>query len=98
MGTSSNYTPGDMAVDGHVKTYGGFLNGTVWGAGLIILTCLYAILTFAAQFPLPPALLGTAVVGVLYGLALKMKTGWYALVVGLAIFGAVVSILITILH
>jgi len=71
------------------------MSGSKWGGGIILVICLYAILTFAAKFAWPPSLVGTFVVGVLYGLALKMKTGWYAMVFALAVLGAIISILIT---
>lgn len=95
---SSDFKSGEMPIEGQAKTYGGFLKGTIWGGGVIILICLYAILTFAANFPWLPALVGTTVVGFLYGLALKMKTGWFAMVIGLAIFGAIISLMIVLLN
>ena len=98
MAGPSNFTSGEMPVDGHNKTFNGFVAGSKWGGGIIILICMYASLTFAAKFPWPPSLVGTFVVGVLYGMGLKMKTGWYALVVGLAVLGAIISILISILN
>lgn len=98
MAGPSNHTPGSMPVEGQAKTYNGFMTGSIWGAGIIILICLYAILTFAAGFAWLPSLVGTFIVGVIYGMALKMKTGWFALVVGLAVFGAIISILISVLH
>lgn len=98
MASPSDHTHGKMPVDGHNKTYSGFMSASIWGGGIIILICLYATLTFAAKFGWMPSLVGTFVVGILYGLALKMKTGWYALVVGLAVFGAIVSVLISALN
>lgn len=94
MAEPSNYVSGEMPVEGQHKTYAGFMAGTVWGGGMIILICLYASLTFAAGFAWLPSLIGTFVVGVLYGLALKLKTNWYAAVIGLAVLGAITSIII----
>lgn len=98
MANPSQHPHGEMPVEGHDKTYAGFIGGSVWGGGIILLLCLYSILTFAAHFAWIPSLVGTFVVGILYGMALKMKTGWYATVFGLAVFAAIVSILITALH
>ena len=98
MAGPSNYTSGEMPVEGHNKTFAGFMAGSKWGGGIIILVCLYASLTLAAKFAWPISLVGTFVVGVLYGLALKMKTGWYAMVFALAVLGALISIVIAILN
>lgn len=98
MATHSDFTSGDMPVEGQNKTFDGFVGATKWGTGIIIMICLYAILTFAVKLAWMSALIATFVVGVLYGMGLKMKTGWYALVFGLAVFGAIVSILISVLH
>jgi len=95
---SSDFKSGEMPIEGQAKTYSGFLKGTIWGGGVIILLCLYPILTFGAGFPWLPALVGTTVVGFLYGLALKMKTGWFALVIGMAIFGAIISLMMVLLN
>lgn len=98
MAGQTDFNSGDMPVEGHNKTFSGFIGATKWGTGIIILICLYAILTFAAGFAWLPSLIGTFIVGVLYGLALKLSTGWHALTFGLAVFGAIVSILIAVLH
>lgn len=94
---NSEYKRGEMEITDHSKTYSGFMAASIWGGGVIVLICLMAILTFAAGFPWMPSLIGTFVVGVIMGLALKMKAGWYGLLIGLAIFGAIVSILISVL-
>lgn len=94
---ATEYKHGEMPVDGHHKTYNGFMVGSIWGGGLILVICLYAILTFAAGFAWLPSLIATVIIGFLYGLALKMKISWYAAVIALAIFGAIVSIIISVL-
>lgn len=94
---ASDYQHGHMPVDGHHKTYGGFMVGSIWGTGLILVICLYAILTFACGFAWLPSLIGTFIVGVLFGLALKMKMGWYATLVALTVFAGIISVIISLL-
>ena len=94
-GGHSDYKRGEMEITGHSKTYDGFMAVSIWGGCVIILVCLMAILTFAAGLPWLPSLIGTFVVGVIMGLVLKMKSSWYGLLIGLAIFGAITSLLIS---
>lgn len=94
---ASDYQHGNMEITGHSKTYTGFMAGSIWGAGLIIMICLFPILVFGAHVSWFGALIITALVGILYGLVLKMKGGWFAAVIGLTIFGAVLSTIISIL-
>ncbi len=94
---ASDYQHGKMEVTGHGKTYSGFMTGSIWGAGLIILICLFPILIFGVQMGWFGALMVTTIVGLIYGLVLRMKGGWFAAVIGLAIFGAILSTIISIL-
>jgi len=87
----SDYTRGEMSVKEHTGTYGGFVQGSMWGGGLILVIVLMASLIFAAKFAFLPSLVGTFVVGVLFGLALKMSMRWYAVLVSLAILAVIIA-------
>lgn len=91
---ASNYEHGTMNVSGHNKTYAGFMSGSIWGGGLIILVCLYPTLVFGTSLGWLASLIITMIIGILYGLALKMKGGWFATVIGLTIFAAILSAII----
>ncbi len=87
----SDYTHGEMNVNEHTGTYGGFVQGSMWGGGLILVIVLMSSLIFAAKFAFLPSLIGTFIVGILFGLALKMSMRWYAVLVVLAIFAVIIA-------
>lgn len=87
----SDYTHGKMNVNEHNGTYGGFVQGSMWGGGLILVIVLMSSLIFAAKFAFLPSLIGTFIVGILFGLALKMSMRWYAVLVVLAIFAVIIA-------
>lgn len=87
----SDYTHGEMFVEDHKGTYSGFVHGSMWGGGLIIMIVLMSTLVFAAKFAFLPSLIATFIVGVIYGIVLKMSLRWYAVIVGLAVFTVIVA-------
>ncbi len=87
----SDYTRGEMNINEHKGSYGGFVQGSIWGGGLILVIVLIATLFFAAKFAFLPSLIATFVVGVIYGLALKMSMRWYAVLFCLAIFAVIIA-------
>jgi hypothetical protein len=93
----SDYHHGEMAVDGQAKTFDGFIVGSIWGAGIIIISCLYAILTFGVGLPWIPSLIAATIIGFIFGFALKLKASWYASVIGLGIFGGLISLFVAVL-
>jgi len=93
-GSHSDYNKGDMEVDAQESTFSGFMNMTIYGGGIIGLALLFAILTVGGVgLSWLPALIATVVVGIVMGLALKLKGTWYASVILLAgITGVVCAI------
>lgn len=93
---ASDYSRGEMNISDHKATFDGFMVVTVWGSLLTAITVLYLTLVFAAGFDWLASLIGVAVVSVLGGIALGMKTSWYVTVAGLFIFslicGGIVSL------
>ena len=88
----SDYTPGSMPVEAQSHTFGGFMNLTMYGGCLIVFTLLYPILVFCTPLAWFPSLVVAAVVGIILGVVFKLKGGWFAAVVGLSIFLAMVSL------
>ena len=41
MAQEAEYKPGSMDISGHVKTYRGFLTGTKWTFGFILLIMIF---------------------------------------------------------
>jgi len=91
----SDYVHGTMGVDDHRGTFGGFMSGTKYGGALIVLVVLMPTLVFGTALTWFPALIITVIVGILVGLALKLKGGWYASVIGLAVFTAIICVLLS---
>lgn len=90
---ASDYKPGDMPIEGHKDTYGGFLHMSIWGAGLIIMVCLLPTLVFAAKFGWWVSLILTAIVGVIFGVAMKLSARWYGAVILLFMLGVFVGVI-----
>ena len=83
-GGHSDYTHGSMEVDAQSGTFSGFMDGTKYGGSLIALVVIMPTLVFAVGLHWFPALIATIILGVLIGLALKLKGGWYVTLIGLA--------------
>ena len=95
---NSNYERGTMGVDGHKKTFGGFMGMTVYGGAALALLVLYPTLVFGVKMGWLPSLVVTVIFGFVLGAVLKLKGGWYAGVVATAIPFAIASALIAAVH
>jgi hypothetical protein len=95
---NSNYQRGTMGVDGHKKTFGGFMGMTVYGGAALALLIIFPTLVFAVKMGWLPSLIVTVILGFVFGAALKLKGGWYAGVVAAAIPLAIASALIAAIH
>lgn len=91
----SDYVRGTMPVDAHEGTFGGFMSTTRYGSALIALVVLMPTLVFGTALTWFPALIVTFIVGVILGISLKLKGGWYAGIIGLSIFTAIVCALLS---
>ncbi len=94
----SDYVRGTMEVEGHKKTFGGFMGLTVYGGAALALVVIYPTLVFGVNMSWLAALITTVILGVVLGLALKLKGGWYAALVASAVFIAIASALLAALH
>ncbi|GLQ19622.1 aa3-type cytochrome c oxidase subunit IV [Algimonas porphyrae] len=86
----THYTRGDMDIEDHSETFGGFMKFSVYGGAAIIVTLLFPILVFGVNLAWPTALVISVVLGVIMGIALKFKAQWYAVLIGMAVFLALV--------
>ncbi|MBR9824417.1 MAG: aa3-type cytochrome c oxidase subunit IV [Alphaproteobacteria bacterium] len=86
---ASDHVRGEMDISDHKATFDGFMSVTVWSSLITALSVLYFTLVFAIGMDWMGALIASAVVGVVSGLALSMGTAWYMTVVGLFILGIV---------
>ena len=91
---SSDYKIGSMAVEAQKGTFGGFMSMTVYGSCLIAVLLMYPILVFCTALAWVPSLVLTVVFGIVLGVALRLKGGWFASVIGLAIFLALLSLFV----
>ena len=91
----TDYVHGTMGVDGHKKTFSGFMGYTVYGGAAIALIVIYPTLVFGTPLSWFASLIVTLVLGVILGIAMKLKGGWYAGMIAcaipFAIFSAVLS-------
>lgn len=89
--TQSDYKQGSMPVEAQSQTFDGFMKLTVYGGALIGFILLYPILVFCTPLAWLPSLAVTVIFGFILGAALRLKGGWYAGVIGLAVFLAIFS-------
>ena len=94
-GGHSDYTHGTMEVDAQSGTFSGFMDGTKYGGSLIALIVIMPTLVFGVNMHWFPALIATFILGVVIGLALKLKGAWYVALVGISIVTAFVSIVLS---
>lgn len=94
----SDYQRGTMGVDGHRKTFSGFMGTTVYGGAALALIVIFPTLVFGVHMGWLPALIVTLVIGVVLGVALKLKGGWYAGMVASAVPVAIASAIIAAIH
>jgi len=88
---STDYKRGEMEVTSQKGTFGGFMNGTVYGGAAIVYILLFPIFMFAVRMGWFPSLIISVVVAIIIGAALKLKGAWYVFVIGLAIPTAILS-------
>ncbi|MGB0906215.1 MAG: hypothetical protein ACPGVT_01885 [Maricaulaceae bacterium] len=91
---NSNYIQGSMPVEAQKGTFGGFMSMTVYGGSLIAFMLIYPILVFCTPLAWSASLVATLVIGIILGVALKLKGGWFAGIVTLSVFLAIFSALI----
>jgi len=84
-GGNSDYIRGSMGVEAQSGAFSGFMGGTKYGGSAIALVVILPTLIFAVNMSYFPALIATLVIGVLMGLGLKLKGGWYVGLIGAAI-------------
>lgn len=87
----SNYVSGEMPIQGHQKTFGGFIRVSAFCTAFLIVVLLMPILVFGANLPWFTALVATFVVGVLITPAFKLGGGWYAVLGGLTVMTFVIG-------
>ena len=99
MGTeSSNYVRGDMDIEEHKHTFGGFMGLTKYGGAAIVMSVLYPTLVFGTPLSWLAALITTLLVGIVVGIGLKLKGGWYAGLIATAVPVAIASAILAALN
>ena len=93
----SDYVHGTMGVDGHKKTFSGFMGTTVYGGAALALIVIFPTLVFGTSLGWLKALIVTLIIGVVLGVALKFKGGWYAGIIVSAIPVGLASWILSIL-
>jgi len=86
---AADYARGEMDISQHKATFDGFMAVSVWGSLLTAISVLYLTLVFAVAIGWFVGLISVAVVGVIAGLILGMRTPWYVTVAGLFVFGLI---------
>ena len=81
-----------MPVEAQAKTFGGFMNLTVYGGCMIAFVLLFPTLVFCTPLTWFSSLIISVVFGIVLGLIFKLKGGWYAAVIGVAIVFALASL------
>lgn len=94
-GGHSDYTHGTMEVDAQAGTFSGFMGYTKYGGSLIALVVIMPTLVFAVGLHWFTALIATLILGVVIGVVLKFKGGWYVGLFGLAILTAIASLILS---
>jgi len=94
-GGHSDYKHGSMEVTAQSGTFSGFMGGTKYGGALIVLVVFMPTLVFAVGLNWFPSLIATVVFGIVLGLALKFKPGWYVGIIAISILVAFISLILS---
>lgn len=94
----SDYVRGTMGVDGHKKTFGGFMDYTVYGGAAIALLVIYPTLIFGTPLGWFASLIVTLILGVILGVVLKLKGAWYGGMIATAVPIAICTAIIAAIH
>ena len=90
----STYERGEMEIDSHEDTFGGFMRISQYGGAAIVVTVLVPILMFGVNLGWPAATLIALVLGVIMGLIMKFTGRYYAVLVLSAVFFAFIMVLV----
>ena len=93
----SDYIPGTMPIDGHKKTFDGFIASSKFFSAALIVILLMPTLVFCTPLGWGSSLIITFVIGVIVGLLMKLGGAWYGTLVGLSILMGLISILASML-
>jgi hypothetical protein len=92
--SEAEYHHGEMNVDEQAATFRGFVRVMVWCCALLAVTLIFLTLHFtAAGMGWFPALGVAFVLGILIGLGLGLKAGWYVTMVGLSLFMGFIGVI-----
>ncbi|WP_409433120.1 aa3-type cytochrome c oxidase subunit IV [Litorimonas sp. RW-G-Af-16] len=91
----SDYHRGEMETDAQEGTFKGFMGITVYGGAAIALIVFMPVLVFGVGMGWLPALIATLLLGVVMGLALKLKGGWYAAIIASGILVGILCAIIS---
>ena len=94
----SDYVKGTMGVTAHKQTFGGFMGLTKYGGAAVTLLVLYPTLVFGTSLAWLPCLIVTVIIGIILGVSLKLKGGWYAGVIAGAVFMGLFSLMLVYWH
>ena len=86
---NSDYTHGEMEVTAQEGTFKGFMGMTMYGGALVALIVIMPTLVYGVGLSWPLALIATLIVGIIIGIAMKLKAQWYASIIGLGILTAI---------
>ena len=96
-GGHSDYDRGSMEISAQSGTFSGFMDGTIYGGSAIALIVIMPTLIFGVGLGWFMALMITAALGFVLGIALKLKPWWYVGVVIGSIIAAIACLLLTLL-
>ena len=91
------YVRGEMEVDGHEETFGGFMTLSVYGGASIIVSLLLPILVFGVNLGFFTSLIISVVVGILIGVIMKFHARWYAILIAMAVTAALIYLLVNVI-
>jgi len=95
MSGHSDYIRGSMPIVGQDKTFMGFIKASAFFTAFLTVVLLMPILVFGAGMTWLPALIVTFIIGLILAPIFKLGGAWYGTLVGLAIVGGVVSMIIS---
>ena len=96
--SKSHYVRGTMPIDGHEKTFTGFMKLSAFATAFWAVVLLFPILALCTPLGWLISLIITFVIGLLIAPLFKLGGNWYGTLIGLAVLGAVLSLIFSALN
>lgn len=93
--SKSHYVRGTMPIDGHQRTFTGFMKISAFATAFLAVILLFPILALCTPMGWLTSLIITFIVGLMIAPLFKLRGSWYGMLIGLAVLGTLIILMLT---